>query len=315
MIEIVPNWHPIFVHFTVALISASLIFLIFARLAAADGLRAELAAAGRWSVRLAALMTLVTVAAGFWAYFTVTHDDPAHLAMDEHRNWAIATALLIVGLGIWSALKAEKAAETSNPFLAGLAAAFILVSVTAYEGAELVYGHGIGVQSLPEASGEGHDHGDEAEGHSHGDEAAEAAAPVAPTEGALHEEGQAGPAEGPLGAVRGFHAALEAGDPAGVAAYLADDVLIYESGGAERSLAEYESHHLGADMNFAAVTETEVLATRLIPHGETAATVVSETRTTGQFAGQEIDSRGTETMTLEQREGSWVITHIHWSSR
>lgn len=33
--------------------------------------------------------------------------------------------------------------------------------------------------------------------------------------------------------------------------FLADDALIFESGGAERSKAEYATHHLGADAKFA----------------------------------------------------------------
>src|SRR5690606_29848204 len=47
-------------------------------------------------------------------------------------------------------------------------------------------------------------------------------------------------------AVDAFHAALRAGDRDAALAVLAEDALIFEAGGAERSRAEYASHHLEA---------------------------------------------------------------------
>ena len=51
-------------------------------------------------------------------------------------------------------------------------------------------------------------------------------------------------------AVDAFHKALADGDSKQAMALLTDDVLIYESGGAETSKAEYATHHLDADMAF-----------------------------------------------------------------
>jgi len=59
-------------------------------------------------------------------------------------------------------------------------------------------------------------------------------------------------------AVDAFHAALRAGDRDAALAVLAEDALIFEAGGAERSRAEYASHHLEADAAFAAATEATV---------------------------------------------------------
>lgn len=53
-------------------------------------------------------------------------------------------------------------------------------------------------------------------------------------------------------AVDAFHVALEHGDTEVALALLADDVLIFESGEAERSKAEYAQHHLAADAAFSA---------------------------------------------------------------
>src|SRR5215213_6277990 len=50
--------------------------------------------------------------------------------------------------------------------------------------------------------------------------------------------------------VNAFHSALRRGDAAGAAALLAEDALIFEEGGAERSRAEYVARHLAADIEF-----------------------------------------------------------------
>src|SRR5690349_10541119 len=51
-------------------------------------------------------------------------------------------------------------------------------------------------------------------------------------------------------AVDRFHAALRQGDETATLALLADDALVFEAGGAERSKAEYAAEHLGADIAF-----------------------------------------------------------------
>ena len=47
-----------------------------------------------------------------------------------------------------------------------------------------------------------------------------------------------------------YHEALRAGDSTGVLALLHDDAVILESGGVE-TRAEYRSHHLPGDINYA----------------------------------------------------------------
>jgi len=121
-------------------------------------------------------------------------------------------------------------------------------------------------------------------------------------------------AQNPEAVVAAFHEALASGDSSQALAMLAPDVLIYENGVVESSRDEYRSHHLPADMAFAASTMREVLAQS---GGQSAdvAWLTSSTVTKGTFRGREIDSRGTETMLLRQTAEGWRITHIHWSSR
>ena len=118
----------------------------------------------------------------------------------------------------------------------------------------------------------------------------------------------------PVEVVDAFHAALDAGDREAVLARLSEDVVIFESGGAEMSRQEYASHHLGGDITFSAAVEREITDRRDYVAGDMAY-VLSRTRTTGTFREREIDSVGVETMILHRQEGTWRIVHIHWSSR
>jgi len=114
--------------------------------------------------------------------------------------------------------------------------------------------------------------------------------------------------------VSAFHDALASGDSVTALSLLAEDVLIYESGGVEASREEYRSHHLPADIAFASSTEREVTVERSGRSGDVA-WVLSRSTTTGTFREQEINSVGTETMLLGLTPEGWRIRHIHWSSR
>lgn len=116
-----------------------------------------------------------------------------------------------------------------------------------------------------------------------------------------------------LTVVEGFHAALESGDSARALAYLHPHVVIYEGGHAE-SLAEYRSGHLAGDIAFASATNRQLTHSSLAVWGDQAL-YTSTSRTTGQYRGREIDSRGTETIVLVRTAEGWRIRHIHWSSR
>lgn len=125
--------------------------------------------------------------------------------------------------------------------------------------------------------------------------------------------GQPPAPDSPVAAVDAFAAALRASDQAAVQRLLAPDVLIAESGGAERSFAEYAGHHMPADMAFTAAVRFSLERRELIDGGDTA-TVISQSRAEGEFHGRPIRSRTMETMVLRRAGGAWRIVHIHWSS-
>src|SRR3989304_5394024 len=97
MIEIIPNWHPILVHFTVGLLAGP----------------------------------------GWPAYNSFDHDDVSHAAMTTHRNWALPTVGLFVVLALWSvwrhvARPGSLAPLINAAFLATLVAGGVLLGSTAW---------------------------------------------------------------------------------------------------------------------------------------------------------------------------------------
>lgn len=114
--------------------------------------------------------------------------------------------------------------------------------------------------------------------------------------------------------VDAFHAALESGDTDAALALLAEDVMVFEEGGAERTRDEYAAHHLGADASYAAASVSTMTRRLGATSGDTA-WILTEGSTTGQ-AGNSATARLTvETMVLARASDGWRIKHIHWSSR
>lgn len=121
-------------------------------------------------------------------------------------------------------------------------------------------------------------------------------------------------ADAAVAVVDDFGAALATADFTRITALLAPDVLILESGGAERSREQYLSHHAGADAAFLQGARVQQTSRRVRKNGNLAwVGTESEVRKVDQ--GKPINLRSTETMVLERKAGSWKIVHIHWSSR
>lgn len=110
-----------------------------------------------------------------------------------------------------------------------------------------------------------------------------------------------------------FHRALAAADSVGALALLTQDVQILESGGTE-DRAEYRSHHLGSDIEFARAVPSRRGATAVRVHGDVA-WATSTSTTEGTFRGRAINSTGAELMVLVRTPEGWRIAAIHWSSR
>ncbi len=159
MPTIIPNYHPIFVHFTIALMVTSFGMLLLHYLfKTKPQLRQECLIVSRWCLWLAALVSILTVIAGLHAYYTVAHDAVTHKVMTIHRNWGIVTFVAIWVAAISSFVLYLKQKPPRWLFTGVLAIAVVLVMVTGWYGAELVFRYGTGVMSLPQSEGAGHQH-------------------------------------------------------------------------------------------------------------------------------------------------------------
>jgi uncharacterized membrane protein len=180
MVEIIPNWHPIFVHFTVALVFLSGALFVLSRLVTNWRLEDQWLATAYWSLWIGALISVGTVIAGWYAFNSVEHDTVAHEAMIEHRNLALVTFIVIAIMAIWSLVQYVKEQSPSLVFLGCMVLSVATIGSTAWHGGELVYRHGLGVMSLPQKNEHGHtgaeSHAAPAEEHSHDSALAEDAA-------------------------------------------------------------------------------------------------------------------------------------------
>ena len=316
MIDIVPNWHPIWVHFAIALLITSAgLYLLFGWRASQAGKPSSALIVARWTLWLGVVAAACALFTGYWASGSVEHDDLAHANMMVHRNWAYASTTIFVAAAILECFRRSRVRASMFTALLLIIGGYTLV-MTGLEGAQNVYEHGLGVQRLPEVSAHEHQHEEMAEapnptameiddGHSHSHSEKESVVPPdASDTNTNHPAGQV--------AVE-LNLAIASGDIEHLKSLMAPDVLIFESGNVESSLAEYESHHMQSDIAFMSVMNTEMLSRRVIDAGDTA-TVLTRSRVHGTYKEKEIDLSNTETLVLKNLDGQWKIIHVHWSA-
>lgn len=114
--------------------------------------------------------------------------------------------------------------------------------------------------------------------------------------------------------VEQFGAALRTGDLATVGRLLDEQVVILESGGAERSRDEYLGHHAISDAAFLGGATVSTARRHGKVQGDLAWVGSESEIRTGE--GREAKTLlSTETMVLQRQPEGWRIVHIHWSSR
>lgn len=156
MPEIIPNWHPILAHLTVALLATAAGLYGLSVVAPRSSVwAATCLTVAKWNLWLGTIITVATIAAGFYAYATVVHDTPSHAAMTVHRNWALATAAAFGLLAVLTFLR-RRNVKPSRSLAVMLLGAGVLLGVTGWKGGELVYRYGMGVMSLPDANNHRH---------------------------------------------------------------------------------------------------------------------------------------------------------------
>lgn len=146
MPDIIPNWHPVAIHFPIALAVVATLLLLAGKLRPANPLYP---ASARLLLALAALSALLAAGLGWHAFSTVEHDAAGHLVMLQHRNWAMACTASLLLLALWDAGRQRAEKPVHRALLPVLLALSGGLAFTGWLGGEMVYRHGIGV--LPSA--------------------------------------------------------------------------------------------------------------------------------------------------------------------
>ncbi|HEY2463462.1 MAG TPA: DUF2231 domain-containing protein [Steroidobacteraceae bacterium] len=143
-----PGWHPLVVHFPIALVLSATVLLLAARLLRSESLTATLAVVGTWNLCLCTAAALVALATGLGAVLDLDVSEAARHAISVHLKWAMFTTLLLVLLAVWRGAGSASRSKPSWIFLIVLIAAGAALSFTAYRGGKNVYEYGVGVKKI-----------------------------------------------------------------------------------------------------------------------------------------------------------------------
>lgn len=136
-------FHPIFVHFTIALVGISLLFDIVGRIYGVS----SLLSAAWWTIVAALPITVATVVTGVVSRRHVAIAEGAALRyLRVHMALGPMFFGCLVALAVWRAMFWNRAIPPTSWYLLTLGVVTILMTVQGYVGGELVYAFGIGVR-------------------------------------------------------------------------------------------------------------------------------------------------------------------------
>jgi uncharacterized membrane protein len=149
-VTLIPGWHPMVVHFPLALVTTAVALLLAARLLRQERLAATLATVGTWNLCLGALAALFAIGTGMAAAMHLEVSPAAHHAISLHVRWAMFTTLGLVLLAVWRGAGTAQESRPSWIFMIVLLGAFAALVVTGYRGGQNVYRFGVGVLMSPD---------------------------------------------------------------------------------------------------------------------------------------------------------------------
>jgi len=147
-VNILPGWHPMIVHFPLALVLTATAALLLSRLLRTDSLAAALATVGTWNLCLGAIAALFALGTGLAAVLDLHLAVAARHAVSIHLKWAIFTTLALLLLAVWRGAATTQGSRPSWVFMLLLIAASAALIETGYRGGQNVYRYGIGVQRV-----------------------------------------------------------------------------------------------------------------------------------------------------------------------
>lgn len=146
MAGMIPAWHPLVVHFPLALIVTATLCLSAAWMLQGRVVGQTLAVVGTWTLGFGAVGILFALGTGLAAVVDLQVGPAAHLAIAAHVRSAVLTTLLTLLAAVWRGAGVPESARPSAGFLIVLWLAAGSLVITGYRGGQNVYRFGIGVQ-------------------------------------------------------------------------------------------------------------------------------------------------------------------------
>jgi len=141
-----PGWHPLVVHFPLALILVAAALLLAARVLRSPSLAATAATVGTWNLCLGAVAALCALATGLAGVIDLDVGAAARQAISLHMKWALFTTLTLVLLAVWRGAGTAQESRPSWVFIVVLLAASAALAFTGYRGGKNVFEYGVGVK-------------------------------------------------------------------------------------------------------------------------------------------------------------------------
>lgn len=145
LMAFIPGWHPIVVHFPLALIVTGTASLSLAKVVPSARFAATLATVGTWNLCLGAVTVFFALGTGLAAAIGLQIGAAAHQALTAHVKSAVVTTILVLLVAVWRGAGTDADSRPTGGFLVMLWLATAALTVTGYRGGQNVYRHGIGV--------------------------------------------------------------------------------------------------------------------------------------------------------------------------
>lgn len=144
--QLEPGWHPLIVHFPLALIVTAAGLLTGVRFAPRQRHAATLATVASWNLGLGALAVVFALGSGLAAVTDLQMAPAARQAVSLHFKSAMLTGVLVFSAALWRWVGSDHESRPSWLFMILLWAATLSLVVTGYRGGQNVYRYAVGVE-------------------------------------------------------------------------------------------------------------------------------------------------------------------------
>ena len=135
------NLHPLFTHFPIALLLASVGFYLLGLVFNKE----HFLKTGQWTLYFGTLGAAVAVWTGLQAANTVSHDETTHSLLMAHQYLGIGVLVLSALLSLWLLISKTSLPKTKVVFMGGLFLIAALLLQQVDFGGRLVFFHGVGM--------------------------------------------------------------------------------------------------------------------------------------------------------------------------